>query len=287
MKPPHHEWDPDLTESMNDQSTTDELDIWLDRLVDGEISEQHRRELLEKLNHLSDGWRRCGLAFLQDQALKDACGDFTSKNSSFRDTVSRDTVFRDTVENRRQADSASPATAAAVLALENQHRGPSIVGVTHVRRRWRPAIAVISAAASFLVAFGLSVAGYQLWNAPESGITPVVGGSDSSPSPNSAVDDANPPIGQWGTVQFVVDGPGGAPEEVQLPAIDGPEPEAWLSQQPSPSLPQFIEQLRQLGHRLKVKTRREYMPVPLDDGREAVFPVDGIEIRFVGGHGYQ
>ena len=39
MKPRHQEWDPDLTESMNDQSTTDGLDIWLDRLVDGEISD--------------------------------------------------------------------------------------------------------------------------------------------------------------------------------------------------------------------------------------------------------
>lgn len=40
----------------------------LDRLVDGELSREEYRELLESLAREPDGWRRCALAFLEAQA---------------------------------------------------------------------------------------------------------------------------------------------------------------------------------------------------------------------------
>ena len=39
----------------------------LDRLVDGELTEADRRELLLQLEHEPEGWRRCALAFLEAQ----------------------------------------------------------------------------------------------------------------------------------------------------------------------------------------------------------------------------
>jgi hypothetical protein len=49
-------------------------DQWIDRLVDGELSDDERRALLAKLDAEPDsgGWRRCALAFLEAQAWREA-----------------------------------------------------------------------------------------------------------------------------------------------------------------------------------------------------------------------
>lgn len=46
----------------------------LDRLVDGELSESDRSELLLQLEHEPEGWRRCALAFLEAQCWKQEFG---------------------------------------------------------------------------------------------------------------------------------------------------------------------------------------------------------------------
>jgi hypothetical protein len=42
----------------------------LDRLVDDELTDAERRELLLRLERTPDGWRRCALAFLENQAWR-------------------------------------------------------------------------------------------------------------------------------------------------------------------------------------------------------------------------
>ena len=52
---------------------------------------------------------------------------------------------------------------------------------------------------------------------------------------------------KWGAVQFVVDGPEGSPEQVRLPAVDGPDPAQWLREQP-PAIPdEIVQELRRHG----------------------------------------
>ena len=41
----------------------------LELLADGELDEESRRDLLERLDRTADGWRQCALAFLQAQCL--------------------------------------------------------------------------------------------------------------------------------------------------------------------------------------------------------------------------
>ena len=41
----------------------------LELLADGELDEESRRDLLERLDRTADGWRQCALAFLQAQFL--------------------------------------------------------------------------------------------------------------------------------------------------------------------------------------------------------------------------
>jgi hypothetical protein len=45
-------------------------DSLLDRLVDGELSDHERRELLLRLGTEPDGWRRCAVAFLEAQSWR-------------------------------------------------------------------------------------------------------------------------------------------------------------------------------------------------------------------------
>ena len=44
----------------------------LDRLVDGELPDTQRRELLTSLEQQPDGWRQCALAFLEAQSWGEA-----------------------------------------------------------------------------------------------------------------------------------------------------------------------------------------------------------------------
>ena len=50
----------------------------IDRLIDGEMSDTERRELLLQLENEPDGWRRCALAFLEDQAWRKALAGVAS-----------------------------------------------------------------------------------------------------------------------------------------------------------------------------------------------------------------
>ncbi len=56
----------------NEQTGISEEERLLDRLVDGELPERERRELLLRLEKVPDGWRRCALAFLEAQTWRQA-----------------------------------------------------------------------------------------------------------------------------------------------------------------------------------------------------------------------
>lgn len=62
-----------------DDPLADEL---LDRLVDGELSPSEQRTVLEQLELSPAHWRRVGLAFLEAQALRGACHDWTVPTSA-------------------------------------------------------------------------------------------------------------------------------------------------------------------------------------------------------------
>src|SRR5436190_22665968 len=55
---------------MNDEVLSSDDTRLLDRMVDGKLNETERRNLLLRLEHSPDGWRRCALAFLEAQAWR-------------------------------------------------------------------------------------------------------------------------------------------------------------------------------------------------------------------------
>jgi hypothetical protein len=56
--------------------------IAIDRLIDGELDENERRELLRRLDTTPDGWRRCALAFLEAQEFAQAARAWTSDHAA-------------------------------------------------------------------------------------------------------------------------------------------------------------------------------------------------------------
>lgn len=56
-----------------DAPLTPEDRFLLELLVDGELEEPQRRDLLLKLDRIPEGWRCCAIAFLESQCLKDSC----------------------------------------------------------------------------------------------------------------------------------------------------------------------------------------------------------------------
>src|SRR5262245_40719061 len=66
---------------MNDNLPLNE-DILIDRLVDGELTGDERRQLLQSFDKRPEGWRRCALAFLEAQSWREELGQVAHGRAS-------------------------------------------------------------------------------------------------------------------------------------------------------------------------------------------------------------
>jgi hypothetical protein len=235
----------------------------LDLLVDGELNETDRRELLVRLDHEPDGWRRCALAFLESQCWRQELGP-----------IARD---------RTPSESAEVASRPAEAAPR--------------RQSWRHHLAtLLTMAASFLIALVVGIGlrgnwsgiavhspGVQLKPAideqPLSGPGAVQVAASAGPSGRTLADD--PQRGQtWEMVPLVAakmaDGQSDA--ICQVPAVhrDALDP-GMLEQFPDAIPPQVRQILEEAGHRV-VQERKVYR-IQRNDGSSLVFPVESVEIR--------
>jgi hypothetical protein len=224
----------------------------LDRLVDGELSEERRRELLLQLERQPDGWRSCALAFLEAQSWKRDLG----------------AVMRAPVETAQEPPTATPAAPA-----------------TSWWRRHGPL--VLASAASFVLAFIVSSAGRNLWQgileAPQPQVAESTAPRQTPGGPTLDAHDASP----WRVVSFDVPNAGKeGVQNVRLPAKEQDRlDEGWLHSMPAPLSDDLRRALERTGHR--VQESRRLMPVPMEDGRRLVVPVDQVDVRYVGNAAYQ
>jgi hypothetical protein len=208
-------------------------DSRFDRLVDGELDEQQRRELLSGLDDVPGGWRRCALAFLESQCWKQSFGIIP-----------------------RSAAKTPPASDQSVL--RSQVHPP----------RWHSHLGTLMAmAASFLIMFyvgSLLLKTHHEQPVASVGIPSEVATTVNSPNP-------------WRMV--TVAAPAGSP--VRVPAVEREniDPQ-WLKNMP-PAIPDDVRQaFNRTGH--QVEQQRELVPVPLQDGRQLVVPVDQVKVHYVG-----
>src|SRR5262249_8983396 len=100
----------------------------IDLLVDGELGDFERQELLNRLDNTPEGWRRCALAFLESQTWRQAIG----------------------IETSSVVPGPASATRTALATFALNEKG---------RQGWRPTVrSMLALAATFLMAFALGFA---------------------------------------------------------------------------------------------------------------------------------
>lgn len=242
---------PPLAEAMVPLSplTPDDVERWLDRLVDGELSLAQQRQLLHRLDDLPGAWRRCALAFLESRAWQRAMPALA-------------------------AEAASPPAP--------QKPAPK----STLARRGMTWLAM---AASFLLAFSTGLALKNSWQSDDPAPKPpakVVGApSPSNSNPPQHLAGAAPngsgrnPAGighkepSWSTMRVKL---GGGAQDLELPVVDGPDARQWVENSPQGLPPEIVAQLERSGY--QVQTRRRLMPVDLEDGRRVIVPVDEVQV---------
>lgn len=237
----------------------------LDLLVDGELNEAQRREVLSWCEREPDGWRRCALAFLDAQSWRGVLGQITGERPA--------AVSRQIGDPQRSDDPLCAAPRAGAAVVERPKAAPP--------RSWfTPALAL---AASVLVAFALGLWARGGWPAGDRNMLPLDERhalsrvANDGDSPSDALAAGRPEQGPTGKVRLVVGGPAGAADEIQLPVVEAQSlGDDWLDGQPA--MPLDVQQaLERLGHR--VRQKRQLVPFSLDDGRRVMVPVDQIEVQ--------
>ncbi len=226
----------------------------LEHLVDGELPEVRRRELLSKLDRASGGWRACALAFLEAQCLQESLGGLVG-------------------------ESARPAP---TVAARPQRQGVWT-------RRVQTALAM---AASFLVALGIGWwAGALRQGIGPGGALP---GSPSDLASNSGDAGLRPPdrTGPLGpvepssrvpTMSVALPGSRERGDEIRLPVVERDQLDHSLLFPDAAAFPADLrEALRRSGY--EVRQSRDLLPIPVQGGRHAVLPVDELDVHYVGNH---
>lgn len=226
----------------------------LDLLIDGELNETDRRELLLQLDQEPDGWRCCAMAFLEAQCWKK---EFA-------------TMARSVVEQ------------------------PSVAQPAARRSRTYHLGSLLAIAASFLMALALGIQLRDVWSPRGPGIRPAIDSVAATSGKATVSADLRQGMGpdhtqrpgvpsdQWELVTLTAPkGPEGATETVRFPAVhrNSIDP-LWLENLPGAIPADVLHAFERTGH--EVQQHRELLPLEMNDGRRLVVPVDKVEVHYVG-----
>jgi hypothetical protein len=268
--------------NLND-STAD--DARFDRLVDGELAESERRQLLATLDDEAGGWRRCALAFLEAQCWRE----------SF-----------DALRSPPRHSAQDPKSSGQEMAMVKNNATDAPTATASHRAFWsRHAGTLMAMAACFLAAFWISSLMRPKSVGPSPAPSDLIGqiadarrlpdvveatqpaGDAAAVMPRDPASQASDSLATpWRMVTVAApsaSAASGAP--LRLPAMerDKLDPQ-WLRSLP-PAMPNDIVQaLGKSGH--QVEQHRELVPVPLQDGRQLIVPVDQVDVHYVGNGPY-
>jgi len=229
----------------------------LDRLVDGELSEAQRREVLSSLDHRPEGWRQCALAFLEAQCWGQTLGQMA------RGRIAWDAPAEGS-SSANQALNQPLAVSPSVHSSASSQRG---------QRQWARMMAM---AASFLITLSLGMWVHQAWVKS----APGAGGAVVLPDGADAVVAETGSGAKYATMQFPE--PNGGSRPVQLPLV---EAQQIRSQPQMSAIPDGARQaLAQAG--LQFRVTREYHLAILN-GRPVFVAVDRIDLAPAGNKGGQ
>ena len=239
----------------------DNDDVLLDRMVDGELSADERRRLIASIDAQTDGWqadgwRRCALAFLEAQSLRNAMRQMVRPQESSQQTVSQQTYFQQTLRKVEGASAATPAP-------------------TGRRREASWAGALLATAAAVLVAFSL---GWRMNGRHDVGDAELLVGSGTPSTARNATapsEAAAARLPDADAITLVVHDASGRPQRMQVPLVEGSRLGEQFGASPQWAAPEIRRQLAEQG--IDLKARRRYAPLYFEQQNGVVpmvVPVD-------------
>ncbi len=248
----------------------------LDRLVDGELADGERREVLRTLERQPDGWRQCALAFLEAQSW----GDALTQLASHPEEAAR--VQSESADSQKSSGAA--ATALTILSDRSEGDGGGNVlapggGQGSPRSSGRNSrwLSFLALAGSFLVTFSLGMYAQQyLRTSPNVGeLSALTQGPGPAPKSGTAVPVpavAGSPL-QLVDLSLIING---RRQQVRVPAVDN-QFAAFFAQPQVPTLSAEMQaMLTRMGGQLQFK--RDFVTVPLGNNQHAIVPIDRVEI---------
>jgi hypothetical protein len=232
-----------------------------DRLVDGELSQAEEQAILAALDARPDGWRRCALAFLQARAWKDGLGTLTPKF-------------------HRKAN----ATLVDEMPTMPSRAAPHMVRNHNIR--------LLTVAASLGIAFFLGIFVNSRWmNSGNLASDQRAAAADNhgnrqgdatTPGSDSNVDGSDVHVAAKPTVTMaLVDNQGDVAQQFQIPLIEAEQLNPrWLARHPAAVSRKEVELLEDRGYR--VDQERFYVPIRLEDGRQAIVSFDRAAVKYDG-----
>jgi hypothetical protein len=218
-------------------------DVLFDRLVDGELSADERRRLLESLDARPDGWRRCALAFLEAQSWRGDLGQLVRGAAQSRIDDATDRSVPHAVRRTPKQVGAWLAIAAGVL-----------IALTLATVRWDDGQKIVSNPPG-----------------PDEGAivtAPPANSANSQPARGDRVDDA---LTLWARDDT------GQPRSLRVPLVDARTLDRQLGVEFRSGLPTDVRaQLHDRGY--NVESKRRYAPLWLDNGRPMILPVEDTKI---------
>lgn len=262
----------------------------LDLLVDDELAEGERRRLLEVLQARPDGWRHCALAFLEAQSWKRQMRSMVSVSPGDARPALHEasaTVLSSPAESSDATPAAAGEAGGGVTTATVELRPERLAGVQGWRARWNSTLAM---AASFVLAFALGLMGRGIVSPRATNVVgPSAGGAHVALNQGDAqstqlADDSEGE--QWSNLTFQLAGDGDQPpRQLEVPVLASDKlDEDWLTSSPPAISEDIVRELHDRGHR--VYQARSLLPVLLDDGREALFPVDDVQVVPVSNSSY-
>ena len=233
------------------------FDQLLDQLVDGELNASEYRSFVKSLDEHADGWRRCGLAFLESQA--------------WRQDISA-----------VRASEAPPGTSPVRPARGWNH---AVIRWSAVAASWLVALSIGIwwpwPKSEILRQFDPFVAGNRPPVLPPL-VAPGLRGdivrptmADKSGAPSGESLAGRQPAGE---VEFVMAANGGDWQtSTRLPLRSFDQDQTGEASRDFWSEPQVVERLRQSGR--KVNRQQEMVPFVLPDGRQILMPVEKVEVK--------
>lgn len=251
-------------------------DRWLSRLADGELTPAQLATMIALLDATPASWRTCALRLIEEQSLARECRMLVASSSAAKAAESISVLLpADVAIPRRKrsfptllAVEYAVVAAAVLLALTMGYLG----------RGW---IEPTTTAAPLIVEQSPKSRGEK--DSPRAEIVSKEGSSEATDevlvadSANDRSEDAGQSpdaIHYVGSLNVRVDDQ----EVTKVPVYDSENlPDSWYAAHQPAFSDQMIEALERQGQ--EVRRHVTYMPVKLNDGRAAVLPVEGLEVK--------